>query len=494
MYNILIVDDEYYICEGLKAQLLLLALPEICEIHTCLSGEEALLLCQTYKPQIVFTDIKMEGMDGISLIHALSRKLHPVQFIILSGYDDFHYVRGAFQNGAADYLLKPVLTEDLGKVLTSVIESLSGHSRNPDRLRKQLFQLSADVFRELSVLPLDASLSRPLTGALDMAGIKESCCIAVLVFSQSMSYEFLTRQINLLFDSLEQILAGILTDKKIGILCSVEAKDSLAAFLTAYIDSCCCPAAASLTESIPVSHIARQFRRAHELLCLRLFHGYNMLFSEADARGQQDFSPRLKHFMTSALENPSLISNQTQRLTFLREIRKLSLSALIRFYNYFNSLLEVAVSDNGWTDPGYAVPPLSDFTSFKELEEHLCRRLLAFADKKSAHPCHLSSMEMVKKYIDAHYMENLTLSSLADRFFMSYSYLSKSFHKSFHMPFQQYLLMLRMEHALELLKDKSLSVQQIATRVGYENAFNFSRSFKAQYGVSPSHFRSRSRE
>ncbi|MDE6883360.1 MAG: helix-turn-helix transcriptional regulator [Lachnospiraceae bacterium] len=62
------------------------------------------------------------------------------------------------------------------------------------------------------------------------------------------------------------------------------------------------------------------------------------------------------------------------------------------------------------------------------------------------------------------------------------------------MPFQQYLLMLRMEHALELLKDKSLSVQQIATLVGYENAFNFSRSFKAQYGVSPSHFRSRSQE
>ena len=57
------------------------------------------------------------------------------------------------------------------------------------------------------------------------------------------------------------------------------------------------------------------------------------------------------------------------------------------------------------------------------------------------------------------------------------------------MPFQQYLLMLRMEHALELLKDPSLTIQQIASRVGYENAFNFSRSFKAQYGVSPSHFR-----
>ena len=94
-----------------------------------------------------------------------------------------------------------------------------------------------------------------------------------------------------------------------------------------------------------------------------------------------------------------------------------------------------------------------------------------------------------RKYVDAHYMENLTLANLADRFFMSYSYLSKSFHTSFHMPFQQYLLMLRMEHALELLKDPSLSIQQIAAGVGYENAFNFSRAFKSRYGVSPSHFR-----
>ena len=103
MYNILIVDDEYYICEGLHNKIRLLNFPEAGEIRTCLSGEDALEICRTYKPQIVFTDIKMNGMDGISLIHALSKKLHPVQFIVLSGYDDFDYVRGAFQNGAMDY-------------------------------------------------------------------------------------------------------------------------------------------------------------------------------------------------------------------------------------------------------------------------------------------------------------------------------------------------------------------------------------------------------
>ena len=489
MYNILIVDDEYYICEGLKTQLLLLAIPDIREIRTCLSGEEALLLCQTYKPQIVFTDIKMEGMDGISLIHALSRILHPVQFIVLSGYDDFHYVRGAFQRGAADYLLKPILSEDLTKALTSVTETLNGHARNPDRLRKPLFQLSADVFRELSVLPADAILPGSLLDALDMAGIRDSCCLAVLAFPSPKTYEFLIRQINIFYDSLEQILAGILSDNRIGILCAATVKDTLADFLASRITSCHCPAAASLTESVPVSHIAQQFRRAQELLCLRLFHGYGILFTETDAAGKRDFPPRLKHFMASVLKTPSLISNQAQRSAFLREIRKLSLPALLRFYQYFHNVLEVAGSEHGWPEQGYDVPPLSHFPQMTALEDYFCRRLLEFAKKRASHPDNPSSMEMVRNYVDTHYMENLTLSSLADRFFMSYSYLSKSFHKSFHMPFQQYLLMLRMEHALELLKDETLTIQQIATRVGYENAFNFSRSFKAQYGVSPSHFR-----
>lgn len=489
MYNILIVDDEYYICEGLKSQLLLLAMPDILEIRTCLSGEEALLLCQTYKPQIVFTDIKMEGMDGISLIHALSRILHPVQFIVLSGYDDFDYVRGAFQQGATDYLLKPVLLEDLTNALVSAIETLTGHARNPDRLRKPLFQLSADVFRELSALPADALSSHSLLNVLNMSGIGESCCLAILSFPSPKSYEFLTRQINLFYDSLEQILAGILSDNRIGILCSAAAKDSLAAFLASYITSFRPPAAASLTETMPASHIAQQFGRAKELLCLRLLHGYGILFTEADAAGKQDFSPRLKHFMANVLKTPSLISNEAQRSAFLREIRKLSFPALLRFYQYFHNVLEIAGSEHGWPKQGYAVPPLSDFLEMTALEDYFCKRLLEFAKEKAAYPDNLSSMEMVRNYVDTHYMENLTLSGLAERFFMSYSYLSKSFHKSFHMPFQQYLLMLRMEHALELLKDETLSIQQIAARVGYENAFNFSRSFKAQYGVSPSHFR-----
>lgn len=489
MYNVLIVDDEYYICEGLKSQLLQQKNPDIGKICTCQSGEDALILCGSFKPQIVFTDIKMGGMDGISLIHALSKKLHPVAFIVLSGYDDFHYVKGAFQNGAVDYLLKPVLSEDLSKVLSAVIDDLNGHSQNPELLRKTLFQLSASIFQELSCLGTEDAPSPFLLTGLENARIGESCCAALLVSASPWPRESQIRLINLLYDSFDRLLGSPFANEKIVILCDACDRKALGKTLSSFVlsqkDNC----AASLTDCASTTQAARLLNRAQELLCLRLFHGYGRLFTEADASSRQEFPPKLKHLMTQFIKTPALISNQIQRAAFSREIERLSLPALLRFYSYFNELLSIAFSDSGSVYPGYEAPSLFDLSRFEDLEDHFRKALEKYA-RSTASPTHCpGTMDMVKKYVDTHYMEDLTLASLADRFFLSYSYLSKSFHKSFHMPFQQYLLMLRMEHALELLKDPSLTIQQIAARVGYENAFNFSRSFKAQYGVSPSHFR-----
>ena len=115
--NFLIIDDEYYICEGIRTMIMTFGIPELGEIRTCYSGEEALSICRTFKPQIVLTDIKMSGINGIELIKLLSKTLYPVRFLVLSGYDDYEYVRNAFQNGAVDYLLKPVISEQLTKLI-----------------------------------------------------------------------------------------------------------------------------------------------------------------------------------------------------------------------------------------------------------------------------------------------------------------------------------------------------------------------------------------
>ena len=81
------------------------------------TGLEALEQVGELLPDVVFSDIKMPEMDGIELIARL-REEHPGVFcVIVSGYSDFEYMKAAIQNSAVDYLLKPVNTEELRRLL-----------------------------------------------------------------------------------------------------------------------------------------------------------------------------------------------------------------------------------------------------------------------------------------------------------------------------------------------------------------------------------------
>ncbi len=123
--DILIVDDEPLICEMVRSKLLRMALPGVGDVRTADSGEAALALCASYRPHLVLTDIRMGGMDGIELIARLSKALPGSRFIVLSGYDDFELVRRAFTSGAFDYLLKPVVTGALMRVVEAALQDLA---------------------------------------------------------------------------------------------------------------------------------------------------------------------------------------------------------------------------------------------------------------------------------------------------------------------------------------------------------------------------------
>lgn len=110
MTTILIVDDETLVRRGLESMIPWDALN--CQlIGQAQNGEEGLEKIKQFHPDIVFTDIKMPKMDGLSMIsQAITLENHPI-FIILSGYNDFELVRSAMRLGAIDYLVKLNLDE-----------------------------------------------------------------------------------------------------------------------------------------------------------------------------------------------------------------------------------------------------------------------------------------------------------------------------------------------------------------------------------------------
>lgn len=99
-------------------------------------------------------------------------------------------------------------------------------------------------------------------------------------------------------------------------------------------------------------------------------------------------------------------------------------------------------------------------------------------------------MKLIKAYIEEHYNENMTLESIASTVFMNPYYFSIFFKKHTNENFKQYVTNVRMKHAVRLLLQTDLMVYEIAERVGYNNARQFSDMFKKCYGKLPQEYKS----
>ncbi|MFD0692903.1 response regulator [Paenibacillus sp. GCM10027628] len=106
MYNVLLVDDERMILEGISSIVDWQSVDTVL-MGTARNGVEAYAFVCEHAPDIIISDIRMPGMDGLGLV-AKVKETHPqIRFIMLSGFDEFEYAQIAMQHGVKHYLLKP---------------------------------------------------------------------------------------------------------------------------------------------------------------------------------------------------------------------------------------------------------------------------------------------------------------------------------------------------------------------------------------------------
>lgn len=108
-------------------------------------GREALMLCIREKPDIVITDMKMPGTDGISFLKALRAEGLNPYIIALSGYDDFSLVRDAMKLGASDYILKLELTREK---LLEVLAAARGSDPDDQQEEEGSGEIGRDLLRQ----------------------------------------------------------------------------------------------------------------------------------------------------------------------------------------------------------------------------------------------------------------------------------------------------------------------------------------------------------
>jgi NarL family two-component system response regulator LiaR len=118
--RVMLVDDHAVVRSGLGA--FLMAFDDLELVAEANSGEQALLLCQENRPDVVLMDLVMPGMDGAAATRALRERCPEVQVIALTSFKEQELVQEAMQAGAIGYLLKNVSVDELANAIRAAHE------------------------------------------------------------------------------------------------------------------------------------------------------------------------------------------------------------------------------------------------------------------------------------------------------------------------------------------------------------------------------------
>jgi DNA-binding NarL/FixJ family response regulator len=123
MIRVFVVDDQTLVRKGVLS--LLSLLPDIEVVGEAVDGIEALSLIPATTPDVVLLDIRMPGLDGLSVLRRLAKPGQPPHFMVLTTFDDAEVLLDGCKAGARGFLLKDVSLEQLASGIRAVAEGRS---------------------------------------------------------------------------------------------------------------------------------------------------------------------------------------------------------------------------------------------------------------------------------------------------------------------------------------------------------------------------------
>lgn len=517
MYKVLIADDERLIRITLKNMIDWNALD--CEvIATAKDGQEALELYKTHKPEIVITDLKMPGMDGITLIHKIRELNKHTQVIALSNYSDFNYVRDAMKAGAFDYLLKVTLGKhDLELIIKQAKESCVVTSESDD----EESQLAIKALQRCLILTKNEHVlnKEEYEAALAMEYFKsyeKNYQIAYFrVDNINHLYHSKIKDHALLYTHIQDLIresipvsvehtvlfisnhSGVVlfhTGEKLRVLniCNSIMRN-IAQYLDIHVSITLSDALHSFTSfyeafSDLLKSIEQRFYEGDGVLIQseehKMFHELNM--NDISLHVEMLEAMRIKDF-------DHLSTLQEQALRYMKDEMIVPKQVLEYFIFILNNIegneiakgKKHALQFDTFTASIRTCETLDKLNeildeSFQEIEMWL---------KDSGSNKYRQEVLDIIDYVVAHLNQRLTLKMIADNFDMSESSLSRMFKNETGKNLNYFINETKMKKAMDILTNEPGMIKAVASAVGMDDQLYFNKVFKKFYNVSPSEVR-----
>ncbi|WP_040951844.1 response regulator transcription factor [Gorillibacterium massiliense] len=367
MYNVLIIDDEPWSRQVVRSlgDWKGLGLAVVGEAE---DGREGLRLIEELRPEIVVSDMRMPGLEGVELLQAMNQHFPTVKIVVMSGYDDFAYLQQAIKSRAVNYLLKPIDPDELNASLVQCVSRLDAEAAAGQSTTASASRHTPPVQLDTAVLERYAAYRKTVYGYM-----LELNAQAIPALFQSMG------------TYLEQALKGT---------------DALA--------------------GIP-SKIAYDYK-----MLLEEYLASVSLTLEQVVEGHEDIQPRI--------EAQASVPEAAQ------EVGRILQAALLAIQEIRQSKARLSISE-------------------------------------------------VAAYIDRHYLEAISLETLAHQFSVSKEHLSRSYKGGTGENVSDAIQRKRMEKARDLILADRMSIKHAAELTGYADIAYFYRVFKKHFGFTPGELR-----
>ncbi|MFC5404211.1 response regulator transcription factor [Cohnella soli] len=495
--KVLIVDDEQEIREGLRHMLDGMTIGDI-RIEAAGAVPDAMAaldFLHVSEVDIVMTDIRMPGMDGLGMAETIRCRYPYTQIIVLSGHGDFAYMQKAMRVGTVDYLLKPVNEPELqGALLRAAHQSNHNLRRNKNMTKAAFAQLPASCKLVMAVDIDDREVAR----IRELGGRQAISWLMVKVFEEIADELghlcYVADAIRL--DPMNLVI-GVFADSQEA---TQRIADEFSRQFTAFWES-----SVKLAVSIGRSALfaaggaeAAPYFQASVALIGRLYGGTGVRqYEEGNEKASDRYAKPDLNALRAALEtaNATAIASEARKRVdvwlqhedaeaLLRGLEAMFLMMYERLEERYAASLTLRAQQTA-----DLILKLIWSRNKAELKQGVLDQVNRIVETISPEKLEGHVLVAAKAYIRSHMTASLSLTDVAGAVYVSPHYLSHLFRERAGMTFLEYVTALRIEEAKRRLMEPGVKIYEVAEQIGYKSWKHFSRVFKEFTGIGPAEYR-----
>lgn len=499
--KLLIVDDERHIRIGLQ-KTIDWAQIGISEVYVASNAHEGMTAFYRHRPQIVLMDLMLPGMDGIEACERIKREDKGVRIFVLTAHLKTEYVRRCLSLGIEEYFVKPAPIDEMVQRISMTVAELVEQTfkdalvSNSDaeynwQLARMLQGHAQPLPTELALMGLNqpGKLKRML--AVDIYGDYDDVMKVCSAFQWHIAQQNAMCVSTLLYQGAHSVYVMLLEYE------SLNYAEFLRSMYEVIVDHC--NEDGTLTVNIAVGSeqaawsIEQMYGRLQEVLKSFFFIGANSLVEE-DKLALSDSGPQVpSHAALSEIVNSVHPDELLDRLEELFEaFSRGGERAIAQVYALASELLLLIID---LRDPQARNELYDGFMcrlfdgSVRYLQDVQELILSAWEGMQRRADEVPDAVRKITRYVQLNYQRDLDVSMLAEHVGLSRNYVSHIFSLTCGKSIMQYLNEVRIEQAKKLLVQSELSLQDIASNVGYNNYTYFAKIFRQMMGVTPSAYR-----